>query len=328
MSFWDYHEAYTQFKTTPSLVAKELLTKLQESKHMNWIRFQCEDILLQAENSTKRYASNAYLSQMDGCFVSIKEEVAIEGLETKIGTSFINDGHPEAEDATLTKKLKNAGAIVIGSAIMNELGWDILSVNPNTGTPKNPYQPNFSCGGSSGGSGGSVAGGIVTVSIGADGGGSVRIPAALCGVYGLKTSYGRISGHGGAIIDPTLGAYGPLGATADDMALTYCIAAGPDPKDTNSLLQPPIELVNYDKVIDLSDLTIAITPEWNKGVIDQPILEQLEIFKTGLQALGAKFVEIEIPDLDILSTGKNFTMSLLCAYIYLSFFYCSTFYCY
>ncbi|KAL0579015.1 hypothetical protein ABG067_008673, partial [Albugo candida] len=170
---------------------------------MHWVRFQCQDILEQAELSTIRYKHNTPFSQMDGCFITIKEEVDIQGLETKIGTKFINDGQPASNDATMVTKLKQAGVIVIGSAVMNELGWDVLSVNPNTGTPKNPYQPDASCGGSSGGSGGAVAGGLVTSSIGADGGGSVRIPASFCGLYGLKTSYARVSGYRGALIDPT-----------------------------------------------------------------------------------------------------------------------------
>jgi Asp-tRNA(Asn)/Glu-tRNA(Gln) amidotransferase A subunit family amidase len=304
LSFWDYHEAYTQFKTTPLLVARQIIDKLKESHDMHWIRFQCQDILDQAEASTKRYERKAPLSQMDGCFITIKEELDIQGLETKIGTKFINNDQPASDDATLVTKLKGAGVIVIGSAVMNELGWDVLSVNPNTGMPKNPYEPNSSCGGSSGGSGGCVAGGLVTSSIGADGGGSVRIPAAFCGLYGLKTSYGRVSGYGGAIIDPTVGSYGPIGATADDMTLTYCITSGPDKKDANSLLQPAVHLDKYDQIHDLSDLTIAITPEWNKRCVEPAILQQLNVVQQGLEKLGARFVEIDIPDLTIASAGK------------------------
>lgn len=282
------------------------MQQAKQVKDKHWIRFYCEDILIQAEESTQRYKANAWKSQLDGVFIAIKEELDIEGLETKVGTSFINDGQPALQDATLVNKLRNAGAIILGSTVMNELGWDTFTVNPNTGMPKNPYNGKHSCGGSSGGSGGIVAGGLVPVAIGADGGGSIRIPSAFCGLYGLKTTYARISGFGGATVDPSVGAYGPIAATADDMALTYCVMAGPDTKDANSLLQPLVNLNNYDKYLDLSDLTIAIDPEWSqRAAIEPVILEKLELFKHHLESLGARFVEITIPDLDIMHNGKS-----------------------
>jgi Asp-tRNA(Asn)/Glu-tRNA(Gln) amidotransferase A subunit family amidase len=174
LSFWNYHVAYTQFKTTPTNVAKNMLSALKNSKSMNWMRFSVQDIIQQAEASTERYKQQSPLSQMDGVFISVKEEMDIQGLETKAGTSFINDNQPATEDATLVAKLRRAGVIIVGSTVMNELGWDTFSVNPNTGMPKNPYGTLHSCGGSSGGCGGSVAGGLFPVSIGADGGGSIR----------------------------------------------------------------------------------------------------------------------------------------------------------
>lgn len=151
-----------------------MLSALKKSKSMNWMRFFVQDVIQQAEASTERYKQQSPLSQMDGVFISIKEEMDIQGLETKLGTSFINDNQPATEDATIVAKLRRAGAIIVGSTVMNELGWDTFSVNPNTGMPKNPYGELHSCGGSSGGCGGCVAGGLFPVSIGADGGGSIR----------------------------------------------------------------------------------------------------------------------------------------------------------
>lgn len=271
---------------------------------MNWMRFSVQDIVQQAEASTERYKQHQPLSQLDGVFISIKEEMDIKGLETKVGTNFINNGQPAVEDATLVSKLRRAGAIIVGSTVMNELGWDTFSVNPNTGMPKNPYGTLHSCGGSSGGSGGCVAGGLFPVSIGADGGGSVRIPSTFCGLYGLKTTYARVSAKGGATVDPSLGSYGPLAATADDMALTYAIIAGPDTKDPTTLLQPAVSLKDYNQIFDLSDLTIAVYPEWARSLVEPAILEKLDFFKNYLQQLGARIVEIEIPDLDLTATGK------------------------
>ncbi|KAI8079056.1 amidase signature domain-containing protein [Gilbertella persicaria] len=308
LSFWDYHTAYSEFKTTPTQVAQALKSKLDQSKDMHWIRFYVDDLMEQAERSSQRYKQEAPLSQMDGVFVAIKEELDIQGLETKVGTCFVDDGQPAKEDATLVTKLREAGAIIVGSTVMNELGWDTFTVNPNTGIPKNPYGSTHSCGGSSGGSGGCVAGGLVPVSIGADGGGSIRIPSSFCGLYGLKTTYARVSGYGGALIDPSLGAYGPIAATADDMTLTYAIIAGPDPKDPSSLIQPPVSIQDYDRYQDLSDLTVGVFPSWARDAVEPAILDKLDYFRQQLEKLGAKFVEIEIPDLDLSAHAHTVTI--------------------
>ncbi|KAI8979361.1 amidase signature domain-containing protein [Mycotypha africana] len=310
LSFWDYHEAYCNFTTTPTEVAEKLLEQLKKSQRMSWVRFVADDILEQAKQSTERYKQNAFRSQMDGCFMSVKEEVDIQGLETKVGTCFINDGRPAEKDATLVRKLRNAGVIIVGSAVMNELGWDTFSVNPNTGIPKNPYKPTHSCGGSSGGSGGCVAGGLFPVSIGADGGGSVRIPSAFCGLYGLKTTHSRVSAHGGATLDPSLGSYGPLAATADDMTLAYTIISGPDKNDVNTWLQPPVSLQNYDRYRDLSDITIGVFPGWGQQMLEPAIHDRYELLKEQLLTLGARITEIEIPDIDLVETGEYRTFAL------------------
>lgn len=130
-----------------------------------------------------------------------------------------------------------------------------------------------------------------------------RIPSTFCGLYGLKTTYARVSAKGSVTLDPSLGSYGPLAATADDMALTYAIIAGPDVKDPTTLLQPLVSLKDYDKVFDLSDLTVAVYPEWARSMVDPAILEKLDLFKDYLEKLGARIVEIEIPDLDLTATG-------------------------
>jgi Asp-tRNA(Asn)/Glu-tRNA(Gln) amidotransferase A subunit family amidase len=124
-------------------------------------------------------------------------------------------------------------------------------------------------------------------------------------LYGLKTSYSRISAYGGATVDPTLGSYGPIAATADDMTLAYCITAGPDTKDHTTLMQPPISLENYDRTQDLSGLTIGVFPQWARSIVEPAILERLNYIKNQLQRLGARIIEIEIPDIDIATPGNK-----------------------
>ncbi|KAI8875832.1 amidase signature enzyme, partial [Backusella circina FSU 941] len=312
LSFWDYHDAYMRQDITPVQVAERLLDTIdRHNKEMHWIRFLDKDVLTRAKESTERYKSGAPLSQLDGVFVSVKESLNVKGIESKMGTSFINDGEEAQSDSTVVAKLRRAGAIIIGSSIMDELGWNTFTVNPNTGTPKNPFKLSHSCGGSSGGSSGIVSAGVVPISIGTDAGGSIRIPSSFCGLYGLKTTCSRISGFGGAKIDPTVNAYGPLAATADDMALAYSIIAGPDPNDANTLFQPPVDLKDYDRYQDLSDLTIGIVPEWNNDVVEPFILERFESLKKQLGHLGARFVEINLNDLLLYKLGKYCLLILI-----------------
>jgi Asp-tRNA(Asn)/Glu-tRNA(Gln) amidotransferase A subunit family amidase len=110
--------------TTPVQVAEKLLQTIdRHNNEMHWLRFLDKDVLKNAKESTERYKSGAPLSQLDGVFVSVKESINIKGIETKMGTCFINDGEPAQSDSTIVSRLRRAGAIVIGSSIMDELGW-------------------------------------------------------------------------------------------------------------------------------------------------------------------------------------------------------------
>ncbi|KAI9493346.1 amidase signature domain-containing protein, partial [Zychaea mexicana] len=304
-SFWDYHLAYKDLKTTPTKVA-QLLLKIVEERNPkgHWLRtFDAKRVLDQAAASTERYGQGNPLSQLDGVFVTIKEEMDVQGFETKGGSAFINDGKPAGCDAEVVKRLRKSGAIILGHTVMQELGWDVFTVNPNTGTPLNPYDSVSSCGGSSGGSSGSVASGLVPISIGADAGGSVRIPSSFCGLYGLKTTFGRLPSTGGLTLTQTLDVYGPIVATADDLALTYAIVAGPDDKDPNSLYQPAVSLSGYELTESLEGLTIATVPQWEARIGEPDILTHIRRFQKYFEQLGAKIVEVDLPDIDLIGAG-------------------------
>ncbi|KAI8066644.1 amidase signature domain-containing protein [Gongronella butleri] len=309
LSFWDYHEAYLEKKTTPKEVAEKLIQALHEHSGYHWMRaFDKEAILRQAEESTARYEKQQPLSQLDGVFIPVKEELDVEGFETRFGTSFINKGKSAKKNATLVQRLRDAGAIILGHAVMNELGWDTFTINPVTGVPANPYHEASSCGGSSGGSAGMVAANLAPVAIGCDGGGSIRIPAAFCGLYGLKTTTGRVSSTGGMPVDPTLSVSGPLAATADDMALTYAIMAGVDTSEPRTRYQPAVSLQDYTLTHTLEGVTIATCAEWNNCVAEPAVLERMNDFVAYFKSLGAKVIEIEIPDLQIVNIAHSITI--------------------
>ncbi len=134
------------------------------------------------------------------------------------------------------------GALLIGKTNMHEIGIGVTGLNPHHGIVRNPYSLGHYSGGSSSGSGSAVAAGLCPVAIGADGGGSIRIPAAFCGVVGIKSTFGRISEHGAFPLCWSVAHLGPLAATTRDAVLAWQIIAGPDPLDANSLHQPAPEI--------------------------------------------------------------------------------------
>ncbi|CAG8716620.1 15815_t:CDS:2, partial [Dentiscutata erythropus] len=156
-------------------------------------QYNKEDIMAQAEASTSRYNQNQTLGPLDGVPVAIKDEIDVIGYETRVGTTFLNRGNPASKDAFLAKRLREQGAIIIGKTNMHEIAFGITNNNPNTYTPRNPYNTNYYCGGSSGGSGCVVSSGLCPIAVGCDTGGSIRVPSSFCGIYGLKPTFGRIS---------------------------------------------------------------------------------------------------------------------------------------
>jgi Asp-tRNA(Asn)/Glu-tRNA(Gln) amidotransferase A subunit family amidase len=193
-----------------------------------------------AKQSGDRYAARQSLSPLDGVPIAIKEEVDVAGLPTRLGTSFLPDT-PAAADCAVVARLRAAGAIILGQTAMTEYGMSPLGGNVHRTMPRNPHDPTRLPGGSSSGSGVAVAVGLCPLALGADGGGSIRIPAALNGVFGLKPTFGRIplAGHG-LPAGSSVVHLGPIGASAEDLAIFVELGSGADPRDPASMPQPPL----------------------------------------------------------------------------------------
>ncbi|KAI8332840.1 amidase signature domain-containing protein [Chlamydoabsidia padenii] len=310
LSFWDYHEKYLDQSLTPTQVANRVIASIEASAAHEWVQpVDKEDILRQAAASTERYKNKQHKSQLDGIFMVFKEDQFIKDRVTTAGTTFLNKDAPAVHDSTPVNNLRDAGVIIVGHARMNEIGWDTFSVNPNSGTPRNPYNLTCSSGGSSGGSAAAVAGGLVPISLGGDGGGSIRIPSSFCGVYGLKPTAGRVSGYGASGFGPSVGVIGPIATTADDLALSFSIISGADKNDPKTLVQPPFSLKDYNKTDSLEGLTIAVLPEWNKEVEVPAMVDHITTFVDHFKKLGANIVEIDIKDIDIARAAHSITIS-------------------
>lgn len=295
-----FRAAYRSGQTDPTRVVRRLhesVLKLEggDSKMNFFISRKPEQVMAAAEASTERWRAGRPLSALDGIPVVLKDEIDLEGFVTTLGTKF--RAEVAAKDSAIAARLKAAGAVILGKANMNEIGINPIGLNPHHGPARNPFDRSRITGGSSSASAAVVAAGLCPISIGADGGGSIRIPAALCGVVGLKATFGRISEAGVPPLCWNVGHAGPLGLTVSDVAACYALVAGPDEHDPVSLRQPPLHLTDFANGA-LEGLRVGVCHAWFEDAEPDVVARCRE----GLKALtdaGAKVVELPPPDLNV-----------------------------
>ncbi|MFP2929207.1 amidase, partial [Pyxidicoccus sp. 3LG] len=229
-----------------------------------------------------------------GVPVVLKDEVDLAGFPTTLGTKFRTQ--VAAADSTVAARLKAAGAVILGKANMNEIGINPIGLNPHHGAARNPWNRGHITGGSSSASGAAVAAGLCPLSIGADGGGSIRIPAALCGIVGLKATWGRIPETGVPPLCWNVGHVGPLGLTVDDVAAMYALLAGPDGHDLVAQTQPPHHLSGYESGA-LAGVRLGICHAYFEDA-DADVVARCREAVRALTDAGATVVEIPPPDLN------------------------------
>ncbi|MDH5506138.1 MAG: amidase [Anaerolineae bacterium] len=297
----DYAQAYRDGRTNPEQVAQKVVAAISASNAAEpplraIIASQTEAILAQARASADRIRSGQPLSPLDGVPVAVKDELDIAAYPTTGGTAFLGKS-AAAQDSTVVARLRAAGALLIGKANMHEIGIAVTGLNPHHGTTRNPYNPQHFTGGSSSGSAAAVAAGLCPIAIGADGGGSIRIPAALCGIVGLKATFGRVSEYGAVPLDWSVAHIGPLAATAADAALAYGIIAGADPKDPLSLHQPTPTLDGWQQ-LDLSGLRLGVYRPWFEHA-DAEMVSACSTLLDEFVGMGAAVHDIEIAGLEM-----------------------------
>jgi len=297
-----YAAAYRQMRTNPKEIAQKVLAAIGESDQVHpplraFIRLNLQRVLDDAQASAERFKRGKPLSIFDGVPIGVKDEFDVEGFVTGGGTRFIQSPVATA-DSEVVARLRSLGAIIVGKTNMHECGVGVTGMNPNFGFARNPYNISHVTGGSSSGSGAAVAAGIVPVAVGSDGGGSIRIPSGLCGVVGIKSTFGRISSAGEMPLAWTLASAGPLAATVRDAALSYLSMAGPDSKDANSLLQPLPHLADFGKIQDLSDLRIGVYWDWARDSSEK-VFQAVNQLISQLSEAGAEIVDIIIPNLNL-----------------------------
>lgn len=200
----DYHTKYLSGELTPTAVVEALLPLIRrdiDSPSLHSLSFISTDVRLvleAAHQSTARYAAGKSLGLLDGVPTAVKDDSDVAGYRTTFGRAENDELFPIARYSSYpVQKLLECGVIILGKTNMHEEGTDVTNLNTYWGTPRNPYNKKYYTGGSSGGAAYAIAAGIIPFALGTDGGGSIRIPSAFCGLYGLKPTHGRLEGSFG-----------------------------------------------------------------------------------------------------------------------------------
>src|SRR5438552_8779363 len=186
------------------------------------------------------------LGPLAGVPLAVKNLFDVAGLPTLAGSKINRDCAPAARDATLIARLETAGAVLVGALNMGEYAYDFTGENVHYGPSRNPHDVKRMTGGSSGGSGAAVAGGLVPIALGSDPNGSIRVPASLCGIFGLEPTYGRLSRARSFPFVASLDHVGPLARSTRDLSLAYDAMQGHDPEDpvcVNRAPEPVMQLI-------------------------------------------------------------------------------------
>jgi aspartyl-tRNA(Asn)/glutamyl-tRNA(Gln) amidotransferase subunit A len=249
-----------------------------------------------AENEIKK---GNYRGPLHGIPFSVKDIFYVKGLRCTCGSKILADYIPKS-NATVVKRMKDAGAILVGTNNLNEFASGITGVNPFYGSSKNPWNPSRLSGGSSGGSAVAVATGMVMISLGTDTGGSIRVPASLCGVVGLKPTYGRISRHKIFPLAPTLDHVGCITRSAWDAATVLEYIAGRDPFDDSTAFNT---VEPYTKNLEEPNLEKRRIGVLKPYFCDYLHPEVSALFQQFTELLGSANAEV-IFDLNIGQTNK------------------------
>jgi aspartyl-tRNA(Asn)/glutamyl-tRNA(Gln) amidotransferase subunit A len=202
---------------------------------------------------------------------AVKNLFDIAGLPTVAGSKINRERPPAARDALAIQRLGAAGAVLLGALNMGEYAYDFTGENAHDGPSRNPHDPGRMTGGSSGGSGGAVAGGLVPLALGTDTNGSIRVPASLCGIFGLKPTYGRLGRSGAFLFAGSFDHIGPLGRSVADLALAYDAMQGPDEADA-ACAGRPVEPATRGLKQGIAGLRIAVAGDYfQRGAVPEAL---------------------------------------------------------
>jgi aspartyl-tRNA(Asn)/glutamyl-tRNA(Gln) amidotransferase subunit A len=276
-------------------VVEEHLARIdaREPELHAFVRVTADEARAAAELIDRRVAGGDDPGPLAGVPIALKDNMCTRGVPTTC-SSRILEGWTPPYDATVVERLAAAGAVVVGKTNLDEFAMGSSTENSAFGPTRNPYDPSRVPGGSSGGSAAAVAAGFSAGALGSDTGGSIRQPAAFCGVVGVKPTYGLVSRYGLVAFASSLDQIGPLATSVADAALLLEVIAGHDPADSTSIQAPPPRLVEgLDAGVD--GLRVGVVQELMAGGIAADVAERVRAAADALAGAGAKVDEVSVP---------------------------------
>ena len=253
-----------------------------------------DDARARAREVDARRKAGEPLGPLAGVPVAVKDLFTIVGMPTTCGSKILEGWHPQYE-STITQRLRNAGAILIGKTNMDEFAMGSSTENSGYGPSHNPWDLAKVPGGSSGGSAAAVAAHMAPLALGTDTGGSIRQPAAVCGIVGTKPTYGGSSRYGVVAFASSLDTPGPFGRTVLDAALLHEVMSGHDPMDSTSIDAPVPPVVEAARHGDVAGLRIGVVSEFAGDGYQPGVMARFTEAVELLESLGAKVTEISCP---------------------------------
>ncbi len=246
-----------------------------------------------AEAADRAAAEGRWLGLLHGMPMAVKDCIETAGLRTTSGSTFF-ENHVPNDDAAVVARLRRAGAVIVGKAMLHELCFGVRSVNPVSGQCRNPWNTERVPGGSSGGSAAALAAGMVEGALGSDTGGSVRLPASICGVSGLRPTVGRVPNHGATPVSATFDTIGPMARRVEDVARILAVIAGPDRRDPISIDQP---LENFLPGLGdgIARVRMGVPGNFYFDDLADDIAEPVMAAVRELERHGAELVEVDVP---------------------------------
>ena len=283
---------------SPVELLEAILTRIErfDSQLNSYITVLADSARAEARQAEKEILNGHYRGPLHGIPVSIKDLFATRGARTTCGSKVLADWVPDY-DATAVARWREAGAVIVGKTNMHEFAYGVTNNNPHYGPVRNPWDLERVPGGSSGGSGAAVAASLCTASLGSDTGGSIRIPSAVCGVVGIKPTYGRVSRYGAIPLAWSIDHVGPLAKSVEDAALLLAALAGPDPKGTTGSDRP---VPDYTQGLsgEVGGVRLGIPEQYFFEHVDPEILTAVQQAIRSLEQLGASAQPVSLPHLE------------------------------
>jgi aspartyl-tRNA(Asn)/glutamyl-tRNA(Gln) amidotransferase subunit A len=288
-------DAYRRGDLTPTAVAEAYLARIDalDGRVGAYLTVVRDQALAAARESELRWRAGAPLGPLDGAPVALKDVLCTRGVRTTCGSKMLESFVPPY-DATVVERLRAAGAVILGKTNMDEFAMGSSTEHSAFHPTRNPWDLARVPGGSSGGSAAAVAGGLAAGGLGSDTGGSIRQPAAFCGVVGMKPTYGRVSRYGLVALASSLDQIGPFAQDVRDAALLLGAVAGHDRRDATSIQAPVPEYV-AELSKGVAGLTLGLPDEYFIDGMDPDVERAVRAAIEVLKELGARLERVSLP---------------------------------